>query len=227
VPGAPTPAELAARENADWCAVVCRTHGIAGARDELAWYAPARTPLYYPDAVTLRPAATPDDVLPFVDAGPGCSVKDSFAVLDLAPHGFEVVVEGSWVHLDPPDVARAPVPWWTVSSTEDLPGWLAAWAGPDADPRVLDVLRPALLDEPSVTLLAVPGGGAVLHRTEDAVGVSNVFGDPARVWPAVLHAASDGAPGLPLVGWVSGDGLTAARAAGLTPVGPMRVWSRP
>jgi hypothetical protein len=181
----------------------------------------------YPDAVTLRPEASPDDVLPFVDAGPGCSVKDSFAALDLTPQGFEVLVEGSWVHLDPPAVARAPVPWWAVGSAEDLQEWRTAWAGPDAGPEVLDVLRPALLDEPSVTFLAVPGGGAVLHRTAQVLGVSNVFGDPARVWPAVLHAASDGAPGLPLVGWESGDGLAAARAAGLSAVGPLRVWLRP
>jgi hypothetical protein len=29
--------------------------------------------------------------------GPGCSVKDSFAVLDLEPSGFHVLLEATWI----------------------------------------------------------------------------------------------------------------------------------
>ncbi|MEV0594543.1 hypothetical protein [Nonomuraea cavernae] len=92
----------AARNNAEWCEAVCRTHGIAGTFGSRAWTSPVRTPLYYPDAVTLSPDATAGDVLDAVDQGPGASVKDSFATLDLRPAGFEVLFEAQWIHRPAP-----------------------------------------------------------------------------------------------------------------------------
>lgn len=46
----------AARNNAEWCAAMCRAHGVAGEFGADAWAAAVRTPPYYPDAVTLEPA---------------------------------------------------------------------------------------------------------------------------------------------------------------------------
>ncbi|MFY1655555.1 hypothetical protein ACN27J_32305 [Solwaraspora sp. WMMB762] len=79
----------AACNNAGWCAAVSRSHGCPDTVDDAAWCSARRTPPYYPDAVTLRPDATPADILDRIDTtSPGCSVKDSFATLDLTPDGF-------------------------------------------------------------------------------------------------------------------------------------------
>ena len=51
----------------------------------------------HPDAVRLSPEAEAAAVLKCVEDGPGCSVKDSFAVLDLVPSGFHVVFEATWI----------------------------------------------------------------------------------------------------------------------------------
>jgi hypothetical protein len=49
--------------NAEWCDAFCRTHGIVGHFRAGYWFSPVRTPRYYPDAVTLLPEITLDQVL--------------------------------------------------------------------------------------------------------------------------------------------------------------------
>ncbi|MGK3205264.1 hypothetical protein [Amycolatopsis sp. MEPSY49] len=94
-------AELAVAENAAWCDLVCG--GRFGRR---AWTSRTRTPEYYPDAVTLTPDAMAADVLPFVDGSAGCSVKDSFATLELP--GFSLLFEATWLACGP----GVPEPGW-------------------------------------------------------------------------------------------------------------------
>ncbi len=65
-----------------------RSHGLAGEFGAHAWAAPSRTPLYYPDAVTLAPGADRAALVSRIDTvAPGASVKDSFADLDLTEEG--------------------------------------------------------------------------------------------------------------------------------------------
>ena len=92
----PDPLELAVRENATWCDAVCRLHRLRPTADPHVWWSPHRTPSGYPDAITLDPAASELDVLGRINDGPGASVKDSFAALDLAPDGFRVLFGASW-----------------------------------------------------------------------------------------------------------------------------------
>ncbi|MER6670412.1 hypothetical protein ABT256_38045 [Amycolatopsis japonica] len=72
---------------------MCRT----GAFTARVWKSPIRTPPLYPDAVTLAPDATVAEVLDGIDTSSGCAVKDSFACLDLAREGFEVLFEATWI----------------------------------------------------------------------------------------------------------------------------------
>jgi hypothetical protein len=85
----------AARNNAAWCHAFARTHGIAGRFQAAFWSSPVRTPAYYPDAVTLRPNFAVESLLFGIDAGEGCSVKDSFACLDLGAAGSDRCSEPS------------------------------------------------------------------------------------------------------------------------------------
>ena len=223
----------AARNNADWCAAVCRSHGIVGTFAEGAWWSPRRTPPYYPDAVTLRHDVVPADFLPRLDtASPGCSVKDSFATLDLSSAGFSELFSAQWIHRP----AGLPVPATPglrtdrIRTADQLRDWQVAWQGGDGGP---DIFRPALLDDPSVLVLAVRdgetcAGGAVLNRRTDVVGLSNLFAadhvDPTAIWSGALAAAGDRFPGLPIVGYEHGDDLVPALESGFTVLGPLRVW---
>ncbi|RPF44593.1 hypothetical protein EDD96_1129 [Streptomyces sp. Ag109_G2-6] len=217
----------AARNNAEWCGAVSRS----GHFRLTVWCSPRRTPPLYPDAVTLTPAASAADVLAGVDTtGPGCSVKDSFASLDLARAGFEVLFEAQWIHR--PAGAAAPagggLEWDEVEGPGELELWEAAWSGGEST----GLFHPGLLREGVLFLAGRDGGriaaGAVLSTGGGVVGVSNVFAlhgtDTAAAWSAALGAAARHWPELPLVGYEHGEDLDTAVRAGFTPLGPLRVW---
>ena len=98
----------AAENNGRWCDQVCRSQGIPTAMRRTHWVALERSPELYPDAVTLLPDATAEEVLASTQAGPGCSVKDSFAALDLATLGFEELFEARWIYRVAGTVEGAP-----------------------------------------------------------------------------------------------------------------------
>ncbi|MFF8292402.1 hypothetical protein ACF068_24640 [Streptomyces sp. NPDC016309] len=221
----------AARNNAEWCATMCRAHGLGGGTlGERAWTHPRRTPPYYPDAVTLAPDAPLAEVLAGIDRStPGASVKDGFATLDLTGHGFTPLFDARWIHR--PAGAPAPhhpdtAPWEPVRTPAELAAWEDAWSGGEPP----DLFRPALLADPATTVLAgrapdgrTVAGAVVTHSTgPGVVGVSNVFG--ADPWPGCLAALTRLWPGTPVVGYEHGEDLAAALAHGFTATGPLRVW---
>ncbi|MEV0214081.1 hypothetical protein [Micromonospora sp. NPDC050695] len=208
--------EAAARDNAEWCAVVCASHGLTGRSDADAWSVPRRSPPWYPDAVTLRPGVDPDALLARIEKGPGASVKDSFADLDLSGHGFVVLFDAQWIHR-PPTHGPPGTPLTRVTTPERLAAWAGAHGGGE-------LFRPELLTSPGVRILAREDerggivGGAVVSG-EGVHGVSNVFtrtADPLDVWQGVLATL----PGVALVGYESGPDLPVALQAGFTPQAP-------
>lgn len=229
---------LAAANNATWCDIVCRTHGLDPTFDSVAWTSPARTPLFYPDVVTLVPGLSVPELLDRVDGSVGCSIKDSFASLDLTALGFRVLFDAEWIMR--PLRARGPAPsepapsepaWRVVRDPDVFRAWERAWQ-PEAG--VPSVLTADLLEEPSVSVLAGHVGdslvaGAVLTRTDHAVGISNFFADPGVVapsWDGCLALARTLFADAMLVGYESGPALDAARAHGFSLAGPLRVWVR-
>jgi hypothetical protein len=224
---------IAARNNAEWCDILCRAHGVPGRFDADAWVDPQRTPPYYPDAVTLDPAAVGKRILSRIDTiTPGGSVKDSFANLDLAPFGFEILHEAEWIRRrpGPAPVAYDPaVRWMPLAGEAELPAWEEAW---DADGAALGLFVPALLREPAVEILGgtVDGSivaGAIVNRTRDVVGVSNVFttvGDLDDAWSGCLTYLEAAHPGSAVVGYEAGEALAAARRQGFGSVGALRIW---
>ncbi|MFI2313941.1 hypothetical protein AMK17_10060 [Streptomyces sp. CB00072] len=224
--------QAAARNNAEWCTAMSRTHGSTGEFGAQAWAAASRTPLYYPDAVTLAPGADRAALVSRIDTvAPGASVKDSFADLDLTEAGFEVLFEAWWIHRP----AGAPPPasdlsWDVAGDPDALRAWALAWDDGDGN---ADLFRPGLLDDPATFVLAGLSAdgrvvaGAVASRSDQVVGISNVFaldGGPDTAWPVVLDAANKLFPTLPVVGYEQGEDLVAALRHGFEPVGPLRVW---
>ncbi|MER6031006.1 hypothetical protein [Streptomyces sp. NPDC001851] len=222
----------AARNNAEWCAAMSRSHGLVSEFGPEAWAAPARTPQYYPDAVTLVPGVDPAGLAARIDTtAPGASVKDSFADLDLTAAGFQVLFEAQWIHRPATAPAISSDLAWEVADAPDtLRAWALAW---DDEEGNADLFRPELLDDPATFVLAgrAPGGqvvaGAVASRSGQVVGISNVFasdGGPDAAWPVVLEAVHRLFPDLPVVGYEHGADLETAVRHGFEPVGPLRIW---
>ncbi|RJO78434.1 hypothetical protein D5S18_05990 [Nocardia panacis] len=221
----------AARENAQWCEVMCRTHGTVGEFEAAVWSSARRTPPLYPDAVTLRPEATAAEVLARIDReSPGASVKDSFGCLDLSEAGFGVLFEAHWIHRPASRPRPATVRPWVRIGDAELSGWVAAWSGGELPGWVF---RPELLAAESVSLLGCREhgrfvAGAVVHRAGPLVGVSNLFyaGIPAEdAWSGCLNAIARWWPGHAVVGYEQGDDLAAAVGHGFDPIGVVRVWT--
>ncbi|WP_369383683.1 hypothetical protein [Streptomyces sp. cg36] len=217
----------AVRNNAEWCAALCRAHGITGEWGPRAWTSPRRTPLYYPDAVTLAPGARAGDIVPLIDAAPGASVKDSFATLDLTADGFGVLFDARWIHRPAPGPGTGG--WEPVRTAEELAAWELAWSDGEGG----GLFPPALLEEDAHTFLAARDAdgrtvaGAVASTSGPVVGVSNLFaadGGLDAAWAGCLDALARHRPGLDVVGYESGDDLDAAVRAGFAPVGELRIW---
>ncbi len=219
----------AAANNARWCDLVCRSHGLPTAMSEERWVAREGSPRFYPDAITLAPGMTAEAVLGGIDPRPERSVKDSFADVELGPHGFGVLFEARWLYLEPARPPRAPLlDWHAVTDPGEFGSWVRA-----AD--LEGVLLPGLLDDATVRVLAAgredrPAAGAVANVTDGVIGLSNVFAaaaDADAVWSDLPSVVSQAVGDLPLVGYEWGDDLRSAEAAGFETIGPLRVWVTP
>jgi hypothetical protein len=216
----------AARNNAAWCEAVWRSHALATIRASDFWATAARAPAMYPDAVTLEPGVEAAAVLARLDDSSGCSIKDSFADLDLRPDGYEVLFEAAWYACSPVRGGLASDDWSVVRLPEDLAAWARAHGGGE-------VFRPGLLDDPAVRFLVRRDrdrcvAGAVANMGGGVVGVSNVFSlGPAETrWDGLIAAVGRRFPGRTIVGYDAGLDLAVAVRAGFAPIGPLRVWRR-
>jgi hypothetical protein len=206
----------AAGNNAEWCDLVCRAHGVPTRFTPSLWSAARRTPQFYPDAVTLSPGVPAAEVLSRIDTSPGCSVKDSFATLDLTPHRFEILFEAQWIRR--PSTPGHPQ-WSRARTPGDLRGWAAT-------------IRPTLLADTDVAVLTADGfaAGAIANRSATVVGLSNLFATTMPIgeaWRGAVASISALYPGLPLVGYEQAADLPPALSAGFTATGPLRIWIKP
>lgn len=188
-----------------------------------------------PDAVTLVPGADPAALVTRIDTTtPGASVKDSFADLDLGEAGFQVLFEAQWIHRPASAPAIASDLAWDVAGDPDtLRAWAHAWDDREGN---ADLFRPELIDDPATFVLAGRTArgrviaGAVASRSDQVVGISNVFAledGPDAAWPVVLDAVHCLFPTLPVVGYEHGDDLAAAIRQGFEPIGPLRIRLHP
>jgi hypothetical protein len=214
----------------------CAVHTASSAASTgHVWATPRRAPTFYPDAVTLDEDATGERILEIVDsATPGCSVKDSFARLDLSSAGFRILFVAEWIHRAPSHTVpsrRSSIRWQRLRNDGALLAWEAAWRG---DRLVTPLFKPTLLENASIQILGGYLGdrivaGAILNWSKQAIGVSNLFttsGDVGEAWPGLLDAANRAFPSIPIVGYLAGPELAAALAHGFTSIGTLRVWIR-
>jgi hypothetical protein len=186
------------------------------------WVNAEPVPRFYPNAVTLTTGEA--DIVEQRQAVrilqksnlPGrWAVKDSFNTLDIARLGFEVLFEANWIRKAEPKSGMM------VSGLS----WERAKPGGDAFPA-------SLFSDGNFAMFSGRRDGAVvaggtLYSADGVVGISNVVADadeePA-VWRDLAVLAAATFPGLPLVGYESGDELRAARKAGFEIGDPLRIW---
>jgi hypothetical protein len=224
----------AVTNNAGWCDAVCRSHGYPGEFTARTWISPRHGLPFYPNAITLSPEATAADTQATRAPGRAYAVKDSFACLDLASEGLAPLFDADWIAWEPAPPERPPAggpSWKTVEDAGQLARWEAAWA---AGTDVSGLFLTDLLSDPGCVFLGcyrggVPAGGAIAYTAAQVTGISNVFstGLPdGLLWPSAVRAVAALRPGLPVVGYESGEDLAAAREAGGRVLGPLRIWTR-
>jgi hypothetical protein len=224
------PRAIAAQNNAELCDAVCRAHGLFGAFDAGVWACRSRTPTFYPDAVTLEPAATEDLVLARIDNAAGASIKDSFAVLDLSSLGYDVLFDATW-YAGRVTTTEQHDGWSVVNAPDAFDRWVNGWRGADGP---ADVWNPGVLAEHALVFVALERqdelvAGALLNRGDRVVGISNVFAAGCRreqAWSGAVALASQLFADADIVGYGDETELALATAAGLTSIGPLRVWIR-
>lgn len=226
----------AAANNAAWCDLVCQTHGVVTRTTAEAWVAAQRTPPFYPDLVTLVPDSPIAELLEQIDSSPGCSIKDSFASLDLTAGGFEVLFEAEWLVRSPTDVgalATSELDWQVVSTAEELGGWELDWAAPD---RSAGIFRHELLQHSNVAVWAcrtgdATCGGAIVNIDAGLAGLSNFWVrsdvSPAEVLESLLARTTTTYPGANLCTYASGQEGSLLKELGFSEVGPLRIWIKP
>jgi hypothetical protein len=246
--GAARAAAMAARNNAAWCHAVCSAHGALPRFEDTLWVNPTRrSPPYYPNLITLDPAADSATVANELDAlarRDGCAgfgVKDSFDRLDLSARGFVPLFEAAWV-LKPASPRAGPalrsrLRWSLAGDAAALAAWETAWwahsVGQAAPGQAL--FPPALRAAVGVGFLLgcepatdTPIAGCALMDAAGCIGLACAFVAAAADAPALareqLAAVQHLHPALPVVGYEQGAALAQAVALGFEPCGPLRVW---
>ena len=201
---------------------MCFAHGSAGRFLAHTWVNAEPVPRFYPNVVTLTTGKADIveqrqtvRILQKSNLPGRWAVKDSFNTLDIARLGFEVLFEANWIRKTEPKSGMM------VSGLS----WERAKPGGDAFPA-------SLFSDGNFAMFSGRRDGAVvaggtLYRADGVVGISNVVADadeePA-VWRDLSALAAMTFPGLPLVGYESGDELRAARKAGFEIGDPLRIW---
>jgi hypothetical protein len=238
--------EQAARNNAVWCDTVCRAHGIPGEFHDSLWMNRHPVPRFYSNAVTLSDQRNATVQLAHIEALldselPGNGASRIVFALDLTDLGFQVLFEATWLwHAPAPTTLHDTDPGisWTWAHGEfELAQWETAWSNEPANislthqPRLFE---PALLADQNLAFIAAYQNemivaGAIANRTDDVVGVSNIFTPAAGndlFWAECIATVQDRFPGLPVVGYERGADLNAAQRAGFARLQDLRVWIR-
>lgn len=216
--------------NARWCDAVCRSHGYPGEITGRLWVSARHALPFYPNAITLALDVTAAEATDGQDPSRPYSVKDSFARLDLSTCGLTPLFDASWIALPVPPDGGDPS-WDIVTTPGELARWETAWAGGG---NVTGLFRPGLLADPRCAILACRRdgalvGGATAYTSDAVTGILNVFNSgigAGPLWAGVVRAVATIRPGLPVVGYESGEDLAAARRAGFAVLGPLRIWAR-
>ncbi|MFT4720407.1 MAG: hypothetical protein ACI9SB_001578 [Candidatus Azotimanducaceae bacterium] len=220
--------QSAIRNNAEWCELVARSHGVPNGWLDNAWRATGSMPAFYLNVVSLEASMGRGNTSSLAEGLPqNCGWKDSFADLDLVEFGFKMRFEAIWYALTKVDFSAAGAKLvGVVTSAEQLEEWVSAWG---ETPVEQPVLLPELMG-PNVQFIFHQSAGRIdsgliANMSADAVGITNSFGCPGGIAHCIRYAF-ERAQGVPVVGYGSDDDLRMLVSLGFKALGSLRVWVR-
>jgi len=209
-----------------WYDDIFALHGIAVGSDGALWWAEGTPPRWHSAVKTLVPTTDSPRALLRMESHPHGTIADSFGLLDLATHGFDLLFAATWLH-HRGVAAAGPTPGWSPVLDSDL---MARW---NQRHDTVGVLPSDLWAHSRFTVLARHDGddltgGAILHDAGTVVGLSNTWSSEDRpVDPRVLlDIAAETHPGRAVVLYAWGADLETTLGAGFEPLGPQNVWIR-
>lgn len=217
----------AARNNAKWCAAVCRSHGISSRFTDDAWLADGNPPPFYPRLLSLTADAAPLERTIHELRGRATeafAVKDSFGVLAPSPTR-EKLFDAVWYARPPGPLAGFRGQSARVENRVELARWVSAWGG---TPPHQSIFVPAILAEPGVAFLKAAEfrAGLAAHQSSEEggfIGVTNLFGD-AGERNACLASLIVKNPACTIAGYGPEDEAVSLVDLGFRVIGPLAVW---
>lgn len=176
--------------------------GIIFQRTESVCYCPEQTPVYYSNLVTLTADWKPDEIFEKIDekfekeSWLKWSIKDSFAVLDLAKYGFSRLFDAQWIYLEAekftPLRQSKRLRFAIIDNESELAAWRIAW---DTDEKIgKEIFSPKLLSNPKVYFLAGYRDGEIfcgclVNKSDSVLGISNFFAPDNQIycWSEIIR----------------------------------------
>jgi hypothetical protein len=209
-----------------WYDDIFDLHGIPVGSDDSLWWAEGVPPRWHSAVKTLVPTTDPTAALHRMEQHSAGSVADSFGLLDLAAHGFHLLIAATWLHHRGVVAGPPPAGWVRVLDAALMDRW-------NQQHDTVGVLPSDLWAHPRFIVVARSDGdeltgGAVLHDAGPVVGLSNGWSSagPALDPQDLLLLAASAHPGRAVVDYAWGDELDAMVGAGFEPLGPQHVWVR-
>ncbi|OGE32825.1 hypothetical protein A3C59_04345 [Candidatus Daviesbacteria bacterium RIFCSPHIGHO2_02_FULL_36_13] len=222
----------AAQNNADWCDVVCRTHGVPGEFLENVWINQHEVPAYYPNAVTIKPLSNNDvtDALKKISLE-AYAIKDSFNELNEDEIGCKILFEAEWISYSQDESKRKSTidNWTIIKNDEELKNWERVWN--NANPTDKKIFLPNILSSEGVFFLAkykdnqIVAGG-IVNISHDVVGLSNVFTKGlvnSNIYSELVSFIKEKISTIPIVGYEKDKELELAHEAGFKTIGKLKV----
>ncbi|MDW0118643.1 hypothetical protein QTL97_17090 [Sporosarcina thermotolerans] len=215
--------DQAVENNIAWCKLICEAYGKRSDTTEKVWALTSEAPTYYPELITMNRKTKDTDILEFLNLNHISSVKDSYATLQLASYGYQMLFEAEWICYPTLNEYKPDQYEWNIVRTEkEFEHWKNL-TGLEIPSRLLEI------DGVNFFFIDCPSKFAafIVNKAANVIGISNVFSsdmDITGLWRSIPQAVSKEFPGVPLVGYEQGESLSAAHASGWTSIGPLRVW---
>lgn len=225
----------AARNNAEWCDIVCRTHKIPGEFLENVWINQKEVPAFYPNAVIIKPLShkTLNDIIQTLKKIPleTYAIKDSFNELPIDKMECKILFEADWITHFQGELTHSNTTgnWTIIKDAQELKNWEYTWN--NNQPPDKRIFLPSILSEKGVFFLAKYNSnqivaGGIVNIAHDIVGLSNVFTQELltnKVWYEISIFIKEKISTLPVVGYERDKALVLAHEAGYKTIGKLKV----
>nr|WP_295931905.1 hypothetical protein [uncultured Dyadobacter sp.] len=218
---------IAVRNNAEWCSIVCDSHGVLGNWEPSFWSCARQPPMFYPNIISLNPICDLQTIgRKIAELEGSLSIKDAYDSLGLGTLGFARLFKAHW--LLAPLVAHAPLPYHFVSTGDELARWQNAWN----DGNGHDVFKKSLLAHPDVRIIAIYSqeclvSGAIINRSGVIAGITNFFckaSDFDACYLTCIAAARSVWPVQEVITYEREQNMEAYKAMGMSEMGGLSVW---